>query len=176
MKDFLRRIKLIDSMTTTLPISKIQFVNRLHEITDVGSTAMMLDTFEAFSSSKKEFKGQINFDNFKIRKRKRFFETNKYIAVATGTFDEKGGQLTVETEINGFSDFYIVFYAFLIIIYSILIIAFSTGLAGGGFSFLPFIIIHGTLMFCLPYFMMKRSVRNLKYELEREFFYLTKSI
>lgn len=97
MKEFLKRLKLIDSMTTTLQISKVEFVNRLNEITDQGSTGIFSDSFDIFSSSKNEFKGQVNFDNFKIKRRRRFFDTNMNIAVANGTLIENNGQLTIET-------------------------------------------------------------------------------
>jgi hypothetical protein len=175
MKEFLRRLKLIDSMTTTLPTSKVEFVNRLNEITDEGSTGMMSDTFDIFSSSKNEFKGQVTFDSFKIKRRRRFFDTNMNFAVANGNFTEKNGQLTVDTEINGFNNFFIIFYVFLIIFYSIFIFGFWGSDNKGGFIALPFILLHGTFMFAIPYFMMRRSVKRLKYELEREFFYLTKT-
>lgn len=177
MREFLKRLKLIDSMTTTLQTSKVEFVNRLNEITDEGSTGMMSDTFDVFSSSKNEFKGQVSFDSFKIKRRRRFFDTNMNFAVANGTFEENNGQLTIDTEINGFNNFFIVFYVFLIIFYSIFIFGFASSDKNGSGEFvaIPFILLHGTFMFGLPYFMMRRSVKRLKYELEREFFYLTKN-
>ena len=175
MKEFLKRIKLIDSMTTTLQTSKVEFVNRLKEIIDEGNTGMMSDTFDVFLSSKNEFKGQINFNSFKVQRRRRVFDTNMNFAVANGTFTENNGQLTIETEINSFNNFFIIFYAFLIIFYSIFFLDFLDSDNNGEFIAIPFILLHGTFMFGLPYFMMRRSVKRLKYELEREFFYLTKS-
>lgn len=175
MKEFLKRLKLIDRMTTTLQTSKVEFFNRLNEVTDAGSTGMMSDTFDVFSSSKNEFKGQVNFDSFKIKRKRRFFDSNMNLAVANGTFAESNGKLTIETEIIGFNNFFIVFYVFLIIFYSIFIFGFLFSSKSGGFIALPFILLHGAFMFGVPYFMMRRSVKRLKYELEREFFYLTKS-
>lgn len=175
MKEFLKRLKLIDNMTTTLPISKVEFVNRLNEITDSSSTGMMSDTFDVFSSSKNEFKGQVNVDGFKLKRRRRFFDTNMNFAVAQGIFSIDNDQLKVETEINGFKNFFILFYVFLIIFYSIFIFGFIGSANGVEFIAIPFILIHGTIMFGLPYFIMRRSVKRMKYELEREFFFLTKS-
>jgi len=175
MKELLKQLKLIDYMSTTLQTSKIAFVNRLNEITDEGSTGIMSDTFDVFSSNKNEFKGQVNLDGFKIKRRRRFFDTNMNFAVATGTFAENNGQLTIDTEINGFNNFFIVFYVLLIVVYSIFFWSFLRSDNKAGFIVVPFILLHGTLMFGMPYFMMRRSVKRLKYELEREFFYLTKS-
>jgi hypothetical protein len=175
MREFLKRLKLIDGMKTTLQTSKVEFVSRLYEITDEGSTGMMSDTFDVFSSSKNEFKGQINFDSFRIKRRRRFFDTNMNFAVANGTFTENNGQLTIDTEINGFNNFFIVFYVFLIVFYAIFIFGLIGNSSTEGFEAIPFVLLHGTFMFGIPYFMMRRSVNRLKYELEREFFYLTKS-
>ncbi|MDB5209122.1 MAG: uncharacterized protein JWR72_4197 [Flavisolibacter sp.] len=175
MKEFLRRLKLIDYLTTTLPISKPNFVNRLQEITDIGRIGMFSDTFDVFSSSKNEFKGHVDLNGFKLKRRRRFFDTNMNFAIASGTFTEANGQLTVETEVNGFKSFFILFYVFLIIFYSIFIFGFWGSSNKESFIAIPFILLHGTFMFALPYFMMRRSVKRLKYELEREFFYLTKT-
>ena len=174
MNDFLKRLKLIDYLTTTLQTDKTDFVNRLNKITDKGSTGMMSDTFDIFSSSNNEFKGYITPNNFKIKRRRRFFDTNMNSAIAYGTFSENNGQLTINTEINGFNNFFIFYYAFLIIFYSIFIFGFLIGQDGEGLIAIPFILLHGTFMFCIPFFLMRRSVKRLKYELEREFFYLTK--
>ena len=175
MKEFLKRLKLIDYLTIALPTNKTDFVNRLYEVTDIGSTGMFSDTFDIFSSSKNEFKGQVDTDGFKLKRRKRFFDTNMNFAVANGTFSETNGQLIIETEVNGFNNFFIVFYVFLIIFYSIFIFGFWGSDNKGSFIAIPFILLHGTFMFVIPYFMMRRSVKRLKYELEREFFYLTKT-
>jgi len=162
-------------MTTTLQTSKVEFINRLNEITDRGNTGIMSDIFDIFSSSKNEFKGQINFDSFKIKRKRRFFDTNMNIAVANGFFIEDNEQLIIETEIKGFSNFFTIFYIFVFIFYLVSILAFMFNDTEKLFIVIPFILFHGTLMCAIPYFIIRRSVKRLKYELEREFFYLTKS-
>ena len=42
-----------------------------------------------------------------------------------------------------------------------------------GFVF-PFLVVHAAFMFGVPYFMMRRSTNRMKYQLEREFYYMTK--
>lgn len=174
MQEFLRRFKLIDTMSTTLPTSKVEFVNRLNEITDEGSIGMFSDFFDVFTSSKKEYKGQVNSTGFSIKRRRKFFDTNRNFAVATGTFKEDIGQLTVETTINGFNNFFIVFYVFLLLFYSIFIFGFLFSGAKEVLFVIPFLFLHGFFMFAIPYFIMRRSVKRLKYELEREFYFFTK--
>jgi pilus assembly protein TadC len=175
MKEFLIRLKLIEHLTSRLDISKISFVNRLSEITDRGDTGLLSDTFDVFSSSKNEFKGEVTFENFKIKRRRKFFNTNMSYAVANGTFLEHEGKLIVETEISGLTNYLIFFYGFLIVIYSIFILSFLLTGNKEGFFALPFILLHAAFMFLVPYFLIRRSVKRLKYDLEREFFYLTKN-
>lgn len=177
MKDFLKKLKLVDYLVTELEISQHDFVNRLKANVDEGSTGMFFNSFEAFSSSKNEFKGQVGLNDFKIRRRRRFFDMNMNLAVASGTYEQSDSLLIISTEINGFSGMMIPFYVLLVVFYSIFVILFLTADDIDGnmdFFALPFFIIHATFMFGGPYLMMRRSVSKMKHELEREFYYLTK--
>jgi len=175
MNEFLKKIKLIDNFTTTLQLSKQDFVHRLAQITEKGSASAFSDPFEAFSSSKSEFKGEVNPNGFKLRRRRKFFERNSNIAIATGNFKEENGQLTIQTEIYGFSNFMYFFYGFLIVFYTVFLVGFVFFGSTVPIFVVPFLIFHAALMTLLPYFFMRNSVKKMKYELEREFFYLTKT-
>jgi hypothetical protein len=170
MKEFLRKIKLVDWLTTELHISKNEFINNLNAIIDQGDTGLF--TFEMLSSGENELVGRIDYYGFKIRRRRRFFDTNMNFAIAKGTFEEQNGALKIETEINGFSGFFIPYYLFLIIICTILFWGISTSSNDFFLSFILFFF--ALLMLGIPYLIMRRSVKRLKYELEREFYYLTK--
>jgi hypothetical protein len=177
MKNLLRKLKLIDYLQTELEIQKTDFVNRLRNQVDDGSTSSFFEAFEAFSSSKNEYKGEVSFSGFKIKRRRRFFDMNMNMAVASGTFTQKDNRLIIHTEINSFKGAMIPFYLFLIFIYAFFIIGFIVADEVKGnapFFVFPFILVHGLLMFSIPYFIMRRSTKRLKYELEREFYYLTK--
>lgn len=174
MKDILRKLKLADDLTTNLKISRTEFVKKLAAITDKGQTGMFSDTVDAFSSTNKKYKGEVDFDGFKLKRRRRFFDTNINMAVATGTINEHDGYLTIETEINGFNNFYMIFNVFVFVFCSILILNLVV-FENNAESFPTLLlIVHGTLVFSITYFIMRRKVKQLKYELEREFFYLSK--
>ena len=103
------------------------------------------------------------------------FDVNMNMAYAKGSFAESNDELVIETEISGFHYFFIVFYAFATVFYCIifsLIIGYANGFE---FIAIPFLLLQATLTFAAPYFTMRRSVQRLKYELERDFYYLTKS-
>lgn len=175
MKEFLRKIKLIDNLTTTLQLSRQDFINNLSSITDEVGVGIFSDPFEAFSTSKNEFKGQITHHGFKLKRKKKFFEPNGNTAIAIGNIKEEIGQITIQTEINGFNNFMFVCYGFLIVFYSIFFVGFMFSMLNMPFFVFPLIMLHGALMVFIPYLIMRRSVKKMKYELEREFFYLTKS-
>lgn len=175
MKDFLRKIKLVDSFTTEIEIEKSVFVNTFRKYVDEGSTGLWFSSFEAFSSSKNEFKGNVGFDGFKIRRRSRLFDMNGAMAIAQGTFRQKDNVLVIDTEINGFHGMFIPYYLFVSVFYAIFIV--MTILGGNNFMpffIFPFIIIHAAFIFGIPYLIMRRSTRRMKYDLEREFYYMTR--
>lgn len=84
--------------------------------------------------------------------------------------------LIIETEINGFTNIMIPFYLIGIIVYSLFIggYFFGENFHGDAVFVLPFILLHASFMFGLPYFLMKSSAKRMKRELELDFFYMTK--
>ncbi|KAB2809993.1 hypothetical protein [Phaeocystidibacter luteus] len=171
---FLRRIKLVDSTTFDLPIQKSEFVHKLREQVEPGGTGMFAP-FEAFSSSEKEFKGQVEYNGFEIRRRKRLFDAKLNFALVRGTYIQKGDKLEIKADIHGFRGIMIAFYVFLVIFYTIFITASSVAASendGVGLVFFPIILIHGAFMGGIPYLFMRRSVKNMKRDLEKEFYFL----
>ena len=113
----------------------------------------------------------------KIKKKRRFLDNNINTATASGTFVQKNNTLIINAEINGFNGMMIPFYIFCVLFYCIFFfIFFATNKIENNFSSLAFtfVIVHAAFMMGIPYFFMRRSTKKLKYELEREFFYLTK--
>ena len=168
------QLKLVDFFTTEIEIEKSDFVKRFKENVDAGGTGIMFSSFEIFSSGKNEFKGSVNHDGFKIRRRKKLFDMNMNMAVAEGIYRQKDNLLVIETEINSFHNFFILFYIFGIIFYVGMITTIFLGEDSMPLFVSPFILFHAVLMFGIPYYAMRRSTQRMKYELEREFFYMTK--
>lgn len=88
MKETLRKLKLTDSLTSELELSRSEFIAKLRAITDKGDIGLFSDMFDVFYSSKNEFKGQIHHTGFELKRRKKMFEPNLSMAVATGTIHE----------------------------------------------------------------------------------------
>jgi len=176
MNNFLRKLKLADSLTTELEITKQEFVTRLKENVDEGTTDAFSDMFDIFTSSKNEYKGRVGLDHFEIKRRAKFFDSSMNLAVAKGTYRQKDQILIIDTEINSFVSFMWLFLIGITFIYSIFFLTMLTSYIQDDESLLgfPFLIFHATFMYGIPYFIMRRSTSRLKYDLEREFHYLTK--
>ena len=176
MKRFLEKLKWVQYLNTELEIPKNEFVIHFKNYVDEGDIGFFSGAFDAFSSSKNEFKGHVGFNDFKIKRRRRFFDMNMNLAIAKGIYRQKGDRLIIETEINGYSRM-IPYYVFLLVFYSIFIFGFfMADNINGDEQFFggPFIFFHALFMFGIPYFMMRNSAQRLKHELEREFYYMTK--
>lgn len=178
MKELLKKLRLREVFITELEIQKIDFVNRFRDNVDEGGIGFFSDSLlDIFSSGKNEYKGHVGFDEFKIKRRRRLFDMNLNMAVAKGTFSQKGNVLIITTEINGLSSMMIPFYIFVPAFYLLFAGVFFLGEHQEGmevFFFLPFIVIHGFFMLGIPYFMMRRSTKRMKHELEREFYFMIK--
>lgn len=174
MKNFLKKIGLIDALTTELVIDRRTFIHRLKENVDHSSNGI----FSTFNSSKKEYRGTVGYDNFEISRREFYAQQNQMQAKANGKIYERGGKLIVESEISGYTPWLFVFLIFIVVFYCIFLGTFFYGGFGAesGFPFfvIPFFLFHGCFMVLVPYKALKRSVEKLKHDLEREFFYLAR--
>lgn len=176
MKDFLKKIRLIDQLTTEISISRDEFAARLRKHVDAGSLDMFSGMFEIFDSSENEYKGHVEINGFRIKRRRKFFDTNWNFSIATGSFRQHDDKLIIETEVNAFTGFVAVFYGLVLFIYLIFFIVFlaSASSEGETFFFVPFLFVHAVFMLGIPYFIMRRSVKRMKYDLERELHYIAK--
>jgi hypothetical protein len=176
MKAILEKLKLVDYLTTELPIDKKDFIDKLKMHVDQGDIGIFFSAFEVFSSSKNEYKGTVTSDSFKIRRRRKFFDMTMSPAIAEGSFRQRENRLIIESTIKGFHGIFIPFIALLLIFYIAFILSFifSDNPGAMGLFMIPFIFIHAAFMLGIPYFIMRRSVSRMKYELERDFYYLTK--
>jgi hypothetical protein len=171
MKMVLKKLGIIDHLSTTLKISQKQFTDRLNQITETGSTSI----FSVFSTTIKEYRGQINTDTFTIKRRRWILDYNMNFTVVTAEFTEENNELKVESEINGFN-WYFLFMMIGIIFVSILgMISITTLKDNVGLIIIPFLFFQVFMTIGMLYFLMKVSVKRFKYNLERELFYLTKN-
>ncbi len=178
MKEFLKKLKILEHFSTEIEIEQAEFVSRLQNIVDNVGTGLFANAFEAFSANNKIYKGFVDFEGFKMKRRKTFFDSNMSLAKAEGTFSQNGKILVIEAEISGFTlDIKIMYTVVLVFLIAISTFLFVKGgkTHNPPISILPILIFQGIIFLVVPYFLMRKSVSRMKYELEREFFYLTKN-
>lgn len=174
MTEFLKHIKLIDTFIIELPIDIKELVKKIQNFIDDDN----YDILEGFRNTEKKFKGKINKKGFRIRKKLSYSNNTKVNAIANGKFKEQNGKTKIEIEIIGFDTFFKIFYCILIFFWGVFIFAILKHLINEKLNPLeigiPVMFLFILSFTILPYFQMKRSVKKMRYDLEREFYYLTK--
>ncbi|MDR6760458.1 hypothetical protein J2Y38_000637 [Flavobacterium sp. 2755] len=169
MNNFLKKINLIKNITIQLPVSKIDFIQKFRNNVDESDLGYV--PFEIFLSSRNEYKGNIENNSFELKKRKKLFDMNHSFAKVNGNLIQENDKLTIDVEIIGFRKRMIIFFGFIIFFYLISIAGMISVGDNVTFIFLPFLFIHMSIMLGIPYFIIRRSVNRMAYDLERDFHY-----
>lgn len=173
MTELLQRLKLSDNFRIELNTTGDHFMRRFEQNVDFGNTGTLSNPFEAFSFGVHQYKGKIDGQQFEIRKKKKLFAFRSSLGKATGRYFEQGETLIIEGEITGFSKIFIPVFAFAILVYTtfIALAIFSKSVP---IFIIPFVFIHASMLFGIPYILMRGAVQQLKYDLEREFHFIVK--
>lgn len=178
MKTFLKKIKIIDNFTIELPVTKSEFLPLLCGNVDAENLNSFPNLFEAFSSSANHYKGEVDENGFTLQKRMKLGQTAYGFPRAVGVFIEKQDTLQINVEINAFKKFFLFFFPFAILLYSVFL---AIGLSIlfvkqdlSGLFLILFILLHATLMLGGIYWGMKKSIVDMHYNLERDFYFMLK--
>lgn len=170
MRKFLERVKIIDHLVIDLDIEKNEFFRKLRNHVDIGS--IKSDFLEPFEKSNLTFKGEIWQSGFKIRKKRRFFDTSYSNAVVTGNVNQKNEKIQVNLEINGFNK---VAYFFLGgLLFFFITFVFMMGFDNFPLFILPLVLLHGLFMLGIIFFVMRSQTSKLKRDMEKELYYIIK--
>lgn len=174
MKKALRKLKLLDDLAITLKMDKTEFVKRLSSIVTPSKAKMFSVPFESLISSNFEFIGEVNSEGFHFRRKRRLFDPTVKLTSIQGTYIQHGDDLKIVAEVIAYRNFLIFLLIILILFYLGPIVVMIT--VGGKVVLfaIPFIILHAFFMLVIPYLLIRGAVSRMKYDLEREFFYLTK--
>ncbi len=179
MKNFLKRLRLIDCLTAGLSIDKNEFVDKLSADVDQTAYWFFSDITVSLPVSKNQFKGRVYINGFKLKIRQKYFDaktnaTARYIisfVVGNGLFDEQNNRQLIKTGISGFSRY---LGAFFLICCTVPFWDLFQKPRDEAFIVLLFLSVHATCMLTLISFFMRRSIRRLKNELDTAFYCLTK--
>ena len=167
----LRGLKLKQFHNIELKTTKSRFVENLKHNVDKEKISFNNSILEFFSQGYSKYKGEVGHKGFKIKKRNRLFNIGRHMAVASGTYHQKGNELVVSTEINGFQGGMKLYYGFLTmfyLIYFIPMILTNSQLEQGFIFTIAIIILQMIFLFGMPYLIMRRSISYLKNELSND--------
>ncbi|HMK06721.1 MAG TPA: hypothetical protein VK476_04270 [Flavobacterium sp.] len=173
MAGFAETLKLVDNFTIDVDLPKKDFVQKLSNIVYKGKGTGLNQSSNDFLKLTVIYKGTVGPDRFKIKRIRWFLDPHSNMAAAEGIISENNGRTRVDIEVSGLTPLFLAFYAFLFFVY-------FGGIAYFMFKYhevvysAPILIAQGIVMAAFPYIIMRRSVHRLKYDLDREFFYLTK--
>lgn len=171
MKEFLQKIKLLSYLTLELNVQKVDFIAFLKQKVDDGSPGILFQVFDLFSFSKNLFKGRITANEFTIRKKRKFFQSNNYPSIVNGKFQQKEDKLYLVIEINGLPTQMMVILGIMILFYASI---FGPMFIGSTIHIDPIVAImvlgFTVLMLAISYYLMRKNVREMKTLLEEELF------
>ena len=172
MKEFSRKIQLIQDFRITLPIDEDTFTDRFQDRVQESELGLLSDPFEQYSTKGPEYKGWISEGKFEMKLRRRMFSFNLGISRVHGTFREEGRELVVAGEINGFGNWLIPIYAITIGIYLLAIVLFfaSGETLEESLWPVPLLLLHAAFMMGIPYFFIRREVGRIKRDVEEGLF------
>lgn len=173
MDKFLKKIKLIETFSISLDVSKNKFISELSKVTEKNELSFftdLYDMFDIFFSRNKKYKGVITTSGFKIRQKIKV--ANNTYPSAQGKFIEKNNKLVFETTITGLNNFFYFFYSIGILIF--IRILFDSDFLEKNQPEIIFISLFIIIILISPYFVIREKIKKMKSELQREFFNLTK--
>lgn len=172
MEKFLHKIGLIQYFSIELDITPEEFAQRLQNIVDIDDFGFFSINF-TYSNTLKVYKGIVNLNDFKIKRVRRLYDNRQSNSIATGTVEFINNKSIVNTKVNGFT----LTYLFILLIFILTIIGVTIAIIVN-FSKVDFtIFLYIGFIFIMFYVVYKQLVQNVKntiYDLQREFFYLTR--
>lgn len=170
MSNWLDKLGLSEDLSLKYYVRHANFVEQFQKHTD-SDQSLFSGAFDAFSSSKIEYRGTISSSEFSIRKKKRFFDSLSAIPLISGTIlsEKNGTRLLVN--VCAFSSLLKYMFWLLCFLYVAAAIFLAIFGLAEKFGFVPFVflLLHALLMFGIFYFILRRSVSKVSENLDRDF-------
>jgi hypothetical protein len=161
MNSFFKTIGLYDELNFETIMNKTEFIENLEKII-YESDFSLFETAEYSIPNRYEYKGYVNKNEFLVKRRRHFFDSNIPNPFIKGIINDENGKTLIKMEFTPVK-YFIVSLIFLIVF---LIIFFSiTFQANSDMSFIMIIPLIGAVT---HYFTLKRNIKKGKYDFERE--------
>ena len=164
MKEFLKKIHVIEKMSMNLDIEKNDFISILRKKVDPRQS----NFFDLFSSSKNVYKGIVTNEAFEIKKK---FQKKTNLAKVKGEFSQDGNLLRIDMEITAFyGSMKFGFWGMIATILSMIILNLMLeDFYNDSFNFYLLLFLG-----CLPflgfyYYLLRKYVKDMKSNIEKDF-------
>ncbi len=168
MKRFLKRIGIIQSFRIELAIESSNLIEYFDSKMDNGSPNLLFSFIERFRFNDKKYKGKINNNTIRLRKKTRFFYFRNGYPIATMTLTNKKKKTIINLTLSGYQYKLttIIFLIFIPLALSlILIFSFRLPETFVGSTFLIFAFLSS----CMITFEIKNSIKEFKSHLDIDF-------
>lgn len=177
MKEFLRRVKIIQHQTIEIEVLKQDFLKMFRHNIGVDKNEMYDEVAKIFKTPKGNYTGKIDLNEFVLKKRNHFFDFDKNSSIVKGKLTQIGEILRIETEIQGVSNLNFFLYLLIVSGFSFIMYKFSVNYMkkiGDIVSLLLILIFHVTIIFGLPYLIIRKRIKRMKIEMNNNFIIWTK--
>jgi hypothetical protein len=170
MTDFLKKIRLIQDLKIELLIERSVFVKTLEANIDGYQSALT----DIFSRSKHIYKGTVSYEGFSLKRKRKFFDSNMNWANAKGVFSQMGDKLIIDIQLKVFHPIMVLFVILLVFFYAAAFIMLLMGDMEAAAWTVPITFVHALLTFGIPYMLIRRNVHLMKYNIERDLYFIMK--
>ena len=167
IEKFLRKIKLIQSISLEIPISNEEFKGKLHRIVDESSFLL----FEGFGNSSQVFVGQLSEKEFSIRPKRKFLSTSlSYITHCKAKYEFNSSKTVIRGEVSISKQYPIILIIFLMFFYA-LVLSLSISV-WEQYTSLIAVLFYGFFVALMFYIVFRVGVNSSKIFIERELYFL----
>ncbi|MDR6158377.1 hypothetical protein QF023_001893 [Chryseobacterium sp. SLBN-27] len=169
MHSFYKSIGLYEHLSFNMDMNKSEFIESLRKITYKTNTNFISLVPDNGIPTRFEYRGIVNPNNFTIRRRIRFFDSNISASIIKGQFLEKNNRMEISIEF-----FPLRFHILILLLFSIsflIIVLYLDRKENNEFIF-PLIMMP-IIISTTHYFTVKRNIQRSKYDFERELYFIS---
>jgi hypothetical protein len=165
---FLKKIKLIENFNLEIPLSTNDLVEKWQVVLYKDQTGFLGDKY----SSKSKFIGEVDLNGFKCEKDRRSMNKDKVVVTAKGNFTSLINKTKIDVEITVIDLSIKIIFSFVILILLILLLfVFTSNFKNNNQNSeyaIPVNLFVFMMLCCFGYYMMRKSMKIMKYDLEKE--------
>lgn len=168
MNSFYKSIGLYEHLSFNMDMNKSEFIESLRKIIYKTNTNFISLVPDNGIPTRFEYRGIVTPNNFTIRRRMRFFDSNISASIIKGQFLEKNNKIEIFIEFSPLR--FHILILFMVLVFFLVSVLNLDGKENSEFI-LPLII--PIIIITTHYFTVKRNIQRSKYDFERELYFIS---